>query len=359
MIHKVTEMAVAQGGLYYRTGRNDSDHGPVRQEELEELVKQGSVTRNTEVRRDGSHVWIRLARFLNIPESQLPDQQALSDPEWSRLINEFVIDSGTVNDSRKAPSKPPAPKVDRWSCRLYGKEIGPMEVPLLRAMAEQGQISPTDRVRREGDAKWVLADSIPGLFDGLSLTPKDAGTRPLLGISPQRFSNLIPKAKKKKKQPPKPPAEAKSAPDKPAAPPAVNARSKPESTNPSATPATTASSPALGTGASAHAGASNSSPPAAAPVAPPPQPSIPAAAAKPPYSSSAFGGGAASAYQKPAFTPPPRPARKHKREWSVSMPEMGGMDFKQMAMGFVVFVLVVGVWWAVGGLSLIYKLIFE
>jgi hypothetical protein len=41
------------------------------------------------------------------------------------------------------------------------------------------------------------------------------------------------------------------------------------------------------------------------------------------------------------------------------MPEMGGMDFKQMVIGFFVFVLVVGVWWAVGGLSLIYGLIFE
>jgi hypothetical protein len=206
----------------------------------------------------------------------------------------------------------------------------------------------------------VLADSIPGLFDGLSRTPKDAGVRPLPGISPQRFGKIIPKAKKKKKQPPPPPAEAKSAPNKPAAQPAANAGSRTDSTNHSAIPATTASSPPSGSASPASPGSSNSSPPAPSSTTPmPPSPATVAAAATTSYAPSAFAGGAASAYKKPAFAPPPRSSRKHKREWSISMPEMGGMDFKQMVIGFFVFVLVVGVWWAVGGLSLIYGLIFE
>ena len=49
--------------------------------------------------------------------------------------------------------------MDEWFCNIGGREIGPLSSRQLKAMADRGQIVPTDNVRRGGD--WPLDDGQP------------------------------------------------------------------------------------------------------------------------------------------------------------------------------------------------------
>ncbi|MGE0378327.1 MAG: GYF domain-containing protein [Planctomycetaceae bacterium] len=308
-------MSLDEGGLYYRAGRDESEQGPIPLHELEDLVHQGSLSRHTEVRREGTSVWIRIGRFLNIPESKLPEQASPSMPELANLLDQLL----EISDSKPAPSK-----AERWYCRVYGKELGPVEVPLLRMMVEQGQLSQTDRVRREGEAKWVLADSIGGLFDGIVAAPtKEWKSQPGVGISPQRFSKFVPKP---------------AAPKAPAKPP------EPQSVPKQAAAVATAARPNDLTAASPAAAAS---PPAARTVTPEPRPAAPSysnptlpAAGRSTMSASAFAGSPSVAARMPPFTPPAKKSPSRGR--SFSLPDFSSFEHGPLVLAIIV---VIGVCW--------------
>lgn len=287
-------MLVNQPSLYYRMDRNGDEQGPIGEQELQDLVKEGSLSRQAEVRKAGSTVWIRLGRFLNIPDSQLPERAGASVAELAHLLDGFVIDSSRTEGKA-------SPRFERWYCRVYGKELGPVEVDVLRQMAEQGQITQHDRVRREGEAKWLLADSIDGLFDGLSVRPpKDENSEPGLGISPQRFSKLKPKRKTQQ-------ASLPSMPEDELLPVPSEWETPQAASNLSAADTTKAPADALSPMSAGFANAEPSSPSGF------PRPTTPA---------SPFGGSLNPGFQKPALVPPPRPSKSGGR--SFSMPDLGG-----------------------------------
>lgn len=178
-------MSLGERELYYRTDRHAPEQGPIRPRELELLVKEGTLSPHAEVRRVGTSVWIRVTRYFNLPEPR-PAQPRAPESELSGLLHQLLPDA----PQESAPQKPA-----RWFCRVHGQEQGPLEVPQLRELVERGELTPLDRVRREGDARWVLADSIDGLFEGMHLGPLvDVEALPGIGVSPQRFSRLGPKA---------------------------------------------------------------------------------------------------------------------------------------------------------------------
>lgn len=51
-----------------------------------------------------------------------------------------------------------------WFCQVKGRQLGPLTVGQLRAMAQQGHLRPQDLVRRGRTAAWVPAERVPGLF---------------------------------------------------------------------------------------------------------------------------------------------------------------------------------------------------
>lgn len=63
----------------------------------------------------------------------------------------------------------------QWYCKIAGRQVGPLAARQLKAMAEAGQISAADLVRREGDKSWVPAHHVKGLFPA---TPADSASRP-------------------------------------------------------------------------------------------------------------------------------------------------------------------------------------
>jgi hypothetical protein len=52
----------------------------------------------------------------------------------------------------------------KWYLKVDAKEVGPLSAEQLKAMAERGQISEFDPVRRGNDGAWVPASSVKGLL---------------------------------------------------------------------------------------------------------------------------------------------------------------------------------------------------
>ena len=53
---------------------------------------------------------------------------------------------------------------DRWVVRVGEKEYGPVELDTLGDWKREGRLLPTNEVRRESDAVWTTANTIPELF---------------------------------------------------------------------------------------------------------------------------------------------------------------------------------------------------
>ncbi|MGE4003960.1 MAG: DUF4339 domain-containing protein, partial [Planctomycetaceae bacterium] len=268
--------------------------------------------------------WIRLGRFMNLPDSKLPGGQEPSLHEMASLIDAIVIDAGGPVAQKRAPTE------ERWFCRVYGKELGPVEVPLLRQMAEQSQLSPTDRIRREGEAKWLLADVIPGLFEGITPpSPASPATNPPMSVAPQRLA--IPARKRVTTKPPARPPERKHVAAKPvtasAAADASHVAAAKPAMSASPSPAASSAAPANLSGSSANSARAAASPPAWTPPAAP----------------------------RPTFTPPPR---RVKRNWSFSLPtlpDFGSINLGAVGIGFVVVLAVSLVCYQLGLFSAGYK----
>lgn len=54
--------------------------------------------------------------------------------------------------------------MSQWCCQLDGREIGPLSFQELAALAREGKVTETTRVRRRADAPWEPAWAVIGLF---------------------------------------------------------------------------------------------------------------------------------------------------------------------------------------------------
>ncbi|HWC88998.1 MAG TPA: DUF4339 domain-containing protein, partial [Pirellulales bacterium] len=52
----------------------------------------------------------------------------------------------------------------KWYYKDAEREIGPLDGPVLKQLADSGVLSPSTAVRREDMQNWVTADRIAGLF---------------------------------------------------------------------------------------------------------------------------------------------------------------------------------------------------
>ena len=62
-----------------------------------------------------------------------------------------------------------------WYLKVADKEVGPLSARQLKAMAERGQITPGDPIRRGSEGRWVPAGTVKGL---LTTPPSEAGASP-------------------------------------------------------------------------------------------------------------------------------------------------------------------------------------
>jgi hypothetical protein len=83
--------------------------------------------------------------------------------------------------------------MDEWFCEIAGRQIGPLSSHQLKTMAANGQIVPTDKVRRGPTGHWVSASHVRGLFAAAQPPPQTAAEPPsFFGSTPpptQVFAN--------------------------------------------------------------------------------------------------------------------------------------------------------------------------
>ena len=46
----------------------------------------------------------------------------------------------------------------RWFCEIFGTIVGPLTMRIVREMLQRGDLSPSDRIRREFDEQWVTTE---------------------------------------------------------------------------------------------------------------------------------------------------------------------------------------------------------
>lgn len=63
--------------------------------------------------------------------------------------------------------------MSQWTCKIGAEEIGPLSFQELAALAREGKVTETTRVRRRPDAPWEPAWTVIGLFadDGTARAP--------------------------------------------------------------------------------------------------------------------------------------------------------------------------------------------
>lgn len=79
---------------------------------------------------------------------------------------------------------------DGWHYEIDGTEYGPVPSNLLKRMAGMGKLTADSLVRRTGDARWIAARNVKGLFDegesrttpalrteGMDIPPTDGASR--------------------------------------------------------------------------------------------------------------------------------------------------------------------------------------
>jgi hypothetical protein len=131
------------------------EFGPVSLEALQDLLRSGTLGADDEVARE-SDPWRPAATVAGLSQSAEPDSTPLSDDLAAMLES--------VGDPGEAAGAPAAMSRATWYCRTLGEELGPFEFDRLLGMVRDGELSPTDEIRRGGDGRWERADAIVGLF---------------------------------------------------------------------------------------------------------------------------------------------------------------------------------------------------
>ena len=72
-----------------------------------------------------------------------------------------------------------------WYCSVSGKTLGPLSAEQLKALAEQGKLTPRHQVRRGTDDPWVSAGRVKGLFPKASDATPVARARSTEAQAPQ------------------------------------------------------------------------------------------------------------------------------------------------------------------------------
>ncbi|MEI7699640.1 MAG: GYF domain-containing protein [Planctomycetia bacterium] len=149
-------------GWYYRL--LGEEFGPVSQQTLQELMRDGTIAQTDQVRASESTEWVEAATIF--AEAQDADD-VLND--LSQLSFEFE-ESGPGKSNRGKHSGTPQPVTaeadeveeesgspTQYFCQFLGQTIGPLALETLIRMAELGRLRETDLVRQEDEFLWQAA----------------------------------------------------------------------------------------------------------------------------------------------------------------------------------------------------------
>lgn len=114
-----------------------AEFGPVPQDELQQLLQEGLVSNDDEVR----------------PVDETDWRPANSCAELGFQVATQSTSTATAERSS-----------DDWYCKTFGTELGPLGFDELQRMAENGEIAADDEVRLGTNGKWRRIGSIGRLM---------------------------------------------------------------------------------------------------------------------------------------------------------------------------------------------------
>jgi hypothetical protein len=147
------------------------ESGPVVFEKIVELARQGRIAPTDQVRRSDEQFWRAAADVEELFGSQSADEES-PDSLFDDILDTAAEDDGSHISGQRVGTRledqagydphhasVPAQEV-RFYCRVQGKESGPFTLPELQRRADEGLISPFDRVRNASSKAWIPAQEI-------------------------------------------------------------------------------------------------------------------------------------------------------------------------------------------------------
>ena len=156
------------------------EYGPHTVEELRGLVKDGLLTKEDTVWKEGTDDWLGASEIKGLfswQPPQIKSNEMLIKFKCPECDNSFSVEKEMAGRAAKCPcgkdivvpepysgEDESQPEETRWICVIRGEEYGPHTVEELREFVRNGRLTRDDTVWKEGTEDWLGASDIEGLF---------------------------------------------------------------------------------------------------------------------------------------------------------------------------------------------------
>lgn len=156
---------------YYKS--ENGEHGPCAFDEIVDLVAQGRLQQQDDLRQGADGKWVPAASIVGLfPEpEELHDLAELdftfeesSAPAPATDLSEFELSPSSepaASAGKGASTAVAEPSVgDAWYYRSLGQELGPMPLAKMVSLAVDGTIGADDEVRNGESGEWARAEDV-------------------------------------------------------------------------------------------------------------------------------------------------------------------------------------------------------
>jgi len=135
---------------------DNQEFGPISEQDLMELIREGTVPVNTYIRRPTDSEWTTVDKVFGsdvLKRQDFSPQGAVTSTAESRVFT----DSPTLVNLPSSAGK-------EWYWHVAGETFGPGGIEMLTDLCQQGLISPDDFVRIGHAGEWMKAGTLEELF---------------------------------------------------------------------------------------------------------------------------------------------------------------------------------------------------
>lgn len=137
--------------VYYHVRIRGTTLGPFRQQQMQQLIQRGQLTRMHEVSKDGAS-WQKAGE---VPELFPPAKEQAADAATTQQPG------GSEADAQVSAAATPTASDVVWYYAIAGKEYGPLNESALVRLLQDGVISEDTLVWRDGMVQWEALRTTP------------------------------------------------------------------------------------------------------------------------------------------------------------------------------------------------------
>lgn len=150
---------------YFNQKDGSGVQGPVTRIQLREMLDENELNKSTEVRLGWDGDWQPIIAVLQQAESGFADDASFSlgaddeetDSHWEM---EIVVDEMQDDEPQEVFS----PDQDAWFCKISDQEQGPLPWSRVHSLASLGRMKRDDLIRHGSEHEWKAAEEFAGLF---------------------------------------------------------------------------------------------------------------------------------------------------------------------------------------------------